>query len=119
MAQRTFFSKEGVDEMKSPIVKRSTVVDGHKTSVSLEKAFWDSVKEISRGRGQTQSELISEIDRNREQNNLSSAIRLFVLDHYRNGSSAQPLMTSRLESHRIQPEHPSRREEGDETSLGH
>lgn len=69
--------------MKSPVIKRSIVIDGHKTSVSLEDAFWQSLKEISRSRNSTLSEQVSDIDTNRRQGNLSSAIRLFVLDHYR------------------------------------
>ncbi|ACI92404.1 conserved hypothetical protein [Afipia carboxidovorans OM5] len=69
--------------MKSPVVKRSIVVAGHKTSVSLEEAFWNGMKEISSARGMTLSELVGEIDSQRKQGNLSSAIRLFVLDHYR------------------------------------
>jgi predicted DNA-binding ribbon-helix-helix protein len=70
--------------MKSPVVKRSIVVAGHKTSVSLEEAFWNGMKEISGTRDMTLSELVGEIDSNRQQGNLSSAIRLFVLDCYRN-----------------------------------
>jgi len=69
--------------MKSPVVKRSIVVAGHKTSVSLEEAFWNGMKEISGLRNMTLSELVGEIDNNRQQGNLSSAIRLFVLEHYR------------------------------------
>ena len=69
--------------MKSPVVKRSIVVGGHKTSVSLEEAFWNSMKEISQERSVTLSELVGEIDTNRNQGNLSSAIRLFVLDHFK------------------------------------
>ena len=69
--------------MKSPVVKRSVVVGNHKTSVSLEHLFWSSLKEISKERGMTLAELISEIDANRQQGNLSSAIRLFVLDRYK------------------------------------
>jgi predicted DNA-binding ribbon-helix-helix protein len=68
---------------ESTVVKRSVVVGGHKTSVSLEEAFWDSMKAISRARGMTLSELVAEIDTTRQQNNLSSAVRLFVLEHYR------------------------------------
>ena len=75
--------------MKSPVVKRSIVVAGHKTSVSLEEAFWNGMKEISGLRNMTLSELVGEIDSNRQQGNLSSAIRLFVLDHYR--SQAVPV----------------------------
>jgi predicted DNA-binding ribbon-helix-helix protein len=59
------------------------VVDGHKTSVSLEEAFWSGMKEISQERSVTLSELVGEIDGNRQLGNLSSAIRLFVLDHFR------------------------------------
>jgi predicted DNA-binding ribbon-helix-helix protein len=69
--------------MKSPIVKRSIVIAGHKTSVSLEDAFWKSLKEIARGRTLTLSNLIAQIDNGRSIGNLSSTIRLFVLDHYR------------------------------------
>ncbi len=48
--------------MKSPVVKRSIVVAGHKTSVSLEEAFWNGMKEISGTRDMTLSELVGEID---------------------------------------------------------
>ncbi len=84
--------------MKSPVVKRSIVVAGHKTSVSLEEAFWNGMKEIASVRSLTLSELVGEIDGGRQQGNLSSAIRLFVLDYFRsraahttgNGSSRLP-----------------------------
>jgi predicted DNA-binding ribbon-helix-helix protein len=69
--------------MKSPVVKRSIVIAGHKTSVSLEDAFWMGLKEIASGRDLTLSEMVATIDSGRAQGNLSSAIRLFVLDHYR------------------------------------
>ena len=69
--------------MKSPVVKRSIVIAGHKTSVSLEDAFWKGLKEIATGRDMTLSELVAAIDTDRRHGNLSSAIRLFVLDHYR------------------------------------
>jgi predicted DNA-binding ribbon-helix-helix protein len=74
--------------MKSPVVKRSIVVAGHKTSVSLEEAFWNGMKEISGIRNVTLSELVGEIDNGRQQGNLSSAIRLFVLDHFKNRATA-------------------------------
>jgi predicted DNA-binding ribbon-helix-helix protein len=74
--------------MKSPVVKRSIVVAGHKTSVSLEEAFWNGMKEISGLRDMTLSELVGEIDSNRQQGNLSSAIRLFVLDYFRTRAMA-------------------------------
>ena len=73
--------------MKSPVVKRSIVVAGHKTSVSLEEAFWNGMKEISGLRNMTLSELVGEIDNNRQQGNLS-AIRLFVLDYFKSRAMA-------------------------------
>ena len=69
--------------MKSAIVKRSIVVAGHKTSVSLEDAFWLSLKQIGHIRRMTLSALVASIDTHRQYGNLSSAIRLFVLDHFR------------------------------------
>ena len=80
---------------KSPVVKRSVVVGGHKTSVSLEEAFWSSMKEISAERAMTLSELVGEVDAARQQGNLSSAIRLFVLDHFRS-STVGPLRGAQL-----------------------
>ena len=70
--------------MKSLVVKRSIVAAGHKTSVTLEDAFWEGLKEIARGRSISLSELVSAIDSERRHGNLSSAFRLFVLDFYRN-----------------------------------
>jgi predicted DNA-binding ribbon-helix-helix protein len=69
--------------MKSPVIKRSIVIAGHKTSVSLEDAFWKGLKEIALSRGVTLSDLVAGIDSERQLGNLSSAIRLFVLDHYK------------------------------------
>jgi predicted DNA-binding ribbon-helix-helix protein len=64
------------------VLKRSIVVAGHKTSVSLEDAFWKSLKEIAGQRDMTLAQLVATIDGNREHANLSSAIRLFVLGVY-------------------------------------
>jgi len=69
--------------MKSPVVKRSIVIAGHKTSVSLEDAFWKGLKDIAVGREMTLSDLVASIDSTRQHGNLSSAIRLYVLDFYR------------------------------------
>jgi predicted DNA-binding ribbon-helix-helix protein len=69
--------------MKSPVIKRSIVIGGHKTSVSLEDAFWRALKEIATSRDLTLSKMVSVLDGERAQGNLSSALRLFVLDHYR------------------------------------
>jgi predicted DNA-binding ribbon-helix-helix protein len=69
--------------MRSLVFKRSIVIAGHKTSVSLEDAFWKGLKEIALGRDLTLSDMVAAVDSGRAQGNLSSAIRLFVLDHYR------------------------------------
>jgi predicted DNA-binding ribbon-helix-helix protein len=75
--------------MKSPVVKRSIVIAGHKTSVSLEDAFWRGLKEIAGGRDTTLSDLVASIDTERKHGNLSSAIRLFVLDYYRSHAAEE------------------------------
>jgi predicted DNA-binding ribbon-helix-helix protein len=70
----------------SRVRKRTIVLDRHKTSVSVEDAFWDVLKEIADAQGSTVNQLVAAIDserRERQLPNLSSAIRLFVLDYYR------------------------------------
>jgi predicted DNA-binding ribbon-helix-helix protein len=69
--------------MRSSVTKHSIVLSGHKTSVSLEEAFWKALKTIAAVRDMTLSELVASIDANRAHANLSSAIRLFILDFYR------------------------------------
>ena len=69
--------------MRSSPVKRSIVINGQRTSISLEEAFWNGLKEISGLRDMTLSELVDEINGHRQQGNLSSAIRLFVLDYFK------------------------------------
>jgi predicted DNA-binding ribbon-helix-helix protein len=69
--------------VKSSVTKRSIVIAGHKTSVSLEDEFWNSLKEIASERGTTPAALVTAIDADRQDVNLSSAIRLFVLGFYR------------------------------------
>ena len=71
--------------MKSLIVKRSVIIDGQKTSVSLEDPFWTDLKKIAHAQQMTLSALVAEIDGTREHGNLSSAIRLFVLHHVHYG----------------------------------
>jgi predicted DNA-binding ribbon-helix-helix protein len=73
--------------MKSFIVKRSVVVGGQRTSVSLEDPFWSSIREIAHAQRKTVSKLIADIDKTREQSNLSSAIRVFVLNYMLNRAS--------------------------------
>jgi predicted DNA-binding ribbon-helix-helix protein len=71
--------------MKSQVVKRSVMIDGHKTSICLEDAFWSSLKAIAQAQGATVAQTVTTIDETRKQSNLSSAVRLFVLDYVRNG----------------------------------
>jgi predicted DNA-binding ribbon-helix-helix protein len=67
----------------SLVVKRSILIAGRKTGVSVEDAFWNGLKEIAADRSMTRSDLVTTINSKRKHNNISSAIRLFVLDHYR------------------------------------
>ena len=69
--------------MKSAITKRSVVIGGHKTSVSLEEPFWNAVREIAGSQQMTVSSLLRQIDLDRRNSNLSSAIRVFVLENVR------------------------------------
>jgi predicted DNA-binding ribbon-helix-helix protein len=71
------------------VLKHSVKVAGHDTSVTLEDAFWDGLKEIATARDTSVSELITAINSKRQKSNLSSAIRVFVLDFYRNGGDGQ------------------------------
>ena len=63
--------------------KRSIEINGHPTGVSLEDAFWNALKEIAATRHVSVSDLIATINKERQHTNLSSVLRLFVLDHYR------------------------------------
>ena len=78
---------------KSPIVIHSILIAGHRTSISVEDAFWKGLKEIAADRNMTLSDLVTTINSKRKHNNLSSAVRLFVLDHYRR--QAVPLLRKR------------------------
>ena len=65
-------------------VKHSLTLKGHRTSVSLESAFWDGFCDIARARGQTLNALAAEIDAGRDGDiGLASAIRVFVLEQLR------------------------------------
>jgi predicted DNA-binding ribbon-helix-helix protein len=75
--------------MKSTVIKRSIVVAGRKTSVSLEDPFWNGLKEIAKGRGVTMSDLVAGIESDRHHSNLSSALRLFVLGTYRDAANSE------------------------------
>lgn len=63
--------------------KRSLDIAGHRTSVSLEDAFWDALREIAAAQGVSLAGLIARIDAGRAGENLSSAIRVYVLEQAR------------------------------------
>ena len=86
-AARWGFMESGTQ--KSRVKKRSIAIAGHKTSISLENEFWDALREIAAQQGATMSALVSTLDSDRQHPNLSSAIRLFVLDHYRTQADAR------------------------------
>ena len=69
--------------MPSPVLKRSVVLSGHKTSISLEEPFWQALREIAAEREMTTSALLNSIASKRGESNLSSAVRVFVLEHFR------------------------------------
>jgi len=76
-------------EMKSAVLKRSIILEGHKTSVSLEDEFWDGLREIVSDRNTSLSIVVDEIDRDRDNCNLSSAIRVYVFNYSRGRISRQ------------------------------
>jgi predicted DNA-binding ribbon-helix-helix protein len=76
--------------MSARPVKRSLTLCGHRTSVSLEEPFWDAFREIAAERGVAVAALAAEIDADRgDTAGLASAIRVFVLGHYRRGAPDQ------------------------------
>jgi predicted DNA-binding ribbon-helix-helix protein len=83
-ALRKMEPTNGETTMQSTVAKRSIVVDGHKTSVSVEDIFWISLKEVAKEQAMTISNLVGSIDAKRVRGaNLSSAIRVYILDRFR------------------------------------
>jgi predicted DNA-binding ribbon-helix-helix protein len=68
--------------MKSMVLKRSVIINGRKTSVTLENAFWLGLKEIAQEKSKAASEMLRSMDAQRSITNLSSAIRLYILARY-------------------------------------
>jgi len=85
--------------MKSTIIKRSVVVSTHKTSVSLENQFWDSLREIADQTNVPVGKLVQQIDQGRTHSNLSSAIRLFVLEYFQSRGAHR----KRLDARKLPP----------------
>ena len=67
--------------------KHSVTISGHRTSISLEDEFWDGLKALAEARNKSLADIIRQIDRDRGDRNLSSAIRVAVLDHYTKGNT--------------------------------
>jgi predicted DNA-binding ribbon-helix-helix protein len=88
---------ERPDESSTAIRKRSVMIDGHKTSVSLEDEFWESIKEIAAEREQPLTELINAVARGHEGSNLSSALRLFALNYYKERPRLNSIEPGRLQ----------------------
>jgi predicted DNA-binding ribbon-helix-helix protein len=88
--------------VESLVVRRSIVIAGRRTSISIENAFWNGLREIAHGRKETPSQLVASIDANRKAANLSSVIRVFVLDFYRSQFERE-LMVSQAVDDRSQP----------------
>ena len=76
--------------MKSVVIKRSILINGRKTSVSLENEFWEGLHEIADRRMIAHSTLVEQIDQERDNVNLSSAIRVFVFNHFRSLGRVKP-----------------------------
>jgi predicted DNA-binding ribbon-helix-helix protein len=78
----------------SAVIKRSIKIDGRKTAVSLEDDFWAGLKEIAQFKRVTLSELVTSIAATRKRSNLSSAIRIFVLEHFQHKVKREGLAQS-------------------------
>ena len=92
------FFRSGLEEragaMRTAPAKRTIILDGRKTSVTIEDAFWTGLKEIAHFQRVSVSKLIAAIDATRKQSNLSSEIRIFVLEHFQNKSKQADLPRS-------------------------
>jgi predicted DNA-binding ribbon-helix-helix protein len=84
------FATEECTVVNSTVKKHSILIGRRITSISLEDVFWTSLQQIARGRQVTRSELIASLDAARKNTNLSSAIRVFILNHYRSMAVANP-----------------------------
>jgi predicted DNA-binding ribbon-helix-helix protein len=83
--------------MPGSIRKRSVLIAGHPTSITLEAAFWEDLRAVALGRGLSLNALVAAVDAKRR-GNLSSALRLFVLECYRRGELGPAAATEALAS---------------------
>ena len=89
--------------MESLVVRRSIVIAGRKTGISLEDAFWNGLREIAHGRKETVSQLVASIDANRKAGNLSSVLRVFVLDYYRSQLERELMVSQAVDGSKSTP----------------
>jgi len=75
--------------MKTLVPKRSIIIDGCKTSISLEDEFWECLRKIAAECGETLTQLVTGIDARRKTKNLSSCLRVFILEFYKDRSARQ------------------------------
>ena len=87
----------------SPVLKRSVRLAGNKTSISLENQFWNCLREIARSENIAVDTLIERIDIDRTGHNLSSAVRLFVLDYFRMRTNRETFASTDLTAGRTGP----------------
>ncbi len=87
--------------MKSSVIKRSIDIGGHKTSVSLEDEFWEGLRSIAELQHLTVSALTKRIDNERQNRNLSSAIRVFVFKHFQSQASATEIAPKLAAAHAL------------------
>ena len=91
--------------MGSSIIKRSIVVAGHKTSVSLEDTFWNALKDLAGEQNMPVSALVNSIDKGRDTANLSSAVRQHLMRHYYDIASQKPAARDLAEARPVAPLH--------------
>jgi predicted DNA-binding ribbon-helix-helix protein len=94
---------ETIDNPFSLVVKRSMVIAGRKTSISIEDVFWNGLRGIAKGRKETVSQLLASIDANRKAANLSSAIRVFVNDFYRDQFKREEMVSQAVDDSKSTP----------------
>jgi predicted DNA-binding ribbon-helix-helix protein len=75
--------------MTARVIKHSLVIAGHRTSISLEDAFWSELKACAQARGLSLAALVTEIDGTRGQANLSSAIRVYLFNRAKDAARSQ------------------------------
>ena len=85
------------------VLRRSIVIAGRKTGISLEDAFWNSLREIAHRRQETVHQLVASIDANRKAANLSSVIRVFVLDFYRSQFEHEVMVSQAVDDSKLAP----------------